>query len=182
MANRFIGSVLSSRPQANTPFSSRASTGTYFDSAGVMRTAPINQPRLNYNFVGSAWTQPSVLLEPASTNQCLFSQPGNASGWTASQSSWTLNNAVAPDGTTTATLFTEDGTSSSFHVGFTSGGSTVTPSAGVYTCSIFAKAGTRNNASTMNVTINAGLGTDPYALGRAVSSALKKYGTVSPNA
>ena len=47
MANRFIGGVLSSRPQANTPFSSRASTGTYFDSAGVMRTAPINQPRLN---------------------------------------------------------------------------------------------------------------------------------------
>ena len=95
---------------------------------------------------GTGWMQPTVLIEPSSINQCLYSQPGNASGWIASQSSWTLNSAVAPDGTTTASLLTEDGTTNSFHVGFTSGGSTVTPSAGIYTCSIFAKAGTRNNA------------------------------------
>ena len=31
----------------------------------------------------------------------------------------------------------------------------------------------------INITINAGLGTDPYALGREVSNALKKYGNVS---
>ena len=34
-------------------------------------------------------------------------------------------------------------------------------------------------ASAINVTINAGLGTDPYALGREVNSALTKYGRVS---
>ena len=35
------------------------------------------------------------------------------------------------------------------------------------------------SASAINVTINAGLGTDPYALGREVNSALTKYGRVS---
>jgi hypothetical protein len=42
--------------------------------------------------------------------------------------------------------------------------------------------GAQRTPTSINVTINAGLGTDPYALGRAVSSALKKYGTVSANA
>ena len=101
MANRFIGGVLSSRPQANTPFSSRASTGTYFDSAGVLRTAPINQPRLNYNLVGSAWTQPSVLIEPASTNILLYSQDFDNAAW-PKIATVTANTTTAPDGTTTA--------------------------------------------------------------------------------
>ena len=108
MANRFIGGVLSSRPQANTPFSSRASTGTYFDSAGVMRTAPINQPRLNYNLVGSAWTQPSVLIEPASTNIITYSEQINNAAWSkiaeGSRTGVTANAATAPDGNTTADL------------------------------------------------------------------------------
>jgi hypothetical protein len=39
-----------------------------------------------------------------------------------------------------------------------------------------------SGAATYTITINAGLGTDPYALGREVSAALKKYGTVSANA
>jgi hypothetical protein len=41
---------------------------------------------------------------------------------------------------------------------------------------------TSANGATYTITINAGLGTDPYALGREVSAALKKYGTVSANA
>jgi hypothetical protein len=35
------------------------------------------------------------------------------------------------------------------------------------------------SAAAINVTINAGLGTDPYALGREVNNALTKYGRVS---
>ena len=143
MPTRFIGGVLSAKPQKSSQFVSRASTGTYFDSTGVLRTAPVNQPRLNYEFVGGAWTGPQVLIEPASTNQCVYSIP---SVWSAFQSTATANSTTAPDGTSTATLLTEDSTSSSFHVLYTSGGNTMTPSAGVYTCSIFAKAGTRNNA------------------------------------
>ena len=37
MANRFIGGVLSSKPQANSPFVSRATTGTYFNSSGIFK-------------------------------------------------------------------------------------------------------------------------------------------------
>jgi phage-related protein len=35
------------------------------------------------------------------------------------------------------------------------------------------------SASAINVTINAGMGTDPYAVGREVNNALTKYGKVS---
>lgn len=108
MANRFIGGVLSSRPQANTPFSSRATTGTYFNSAGTMVTAPVNQPRLNYNFVGSAWTLPTVLIEPASTNIITYSEQINNAAWSkiaeGSRTGVTANAATAPDGNTTADL------------------------------------------------------------------------------
>ena len=108
MANRFIGGVLSSRPQANTPFVSRATTGTYFNSAGTLVTAPVNQPRLNYNFVGSAWTQPSVLIEPASTNIITYSEQINNAAWNkiadGSRTGVTANAATAPDGNTTADL------------------------------------------------------------------------------
>jgi hypothetical protein len=117
MANRFIGGVLSSRPQANTPFVSRASTGTYVDSTGIVRTAPINQPRLNYNFVGSAWTQPAVLIEPESTNISLHSQDFTNAVWTKSGNTPTVtgNFATAPDGTTTASRIQFDRT---FGAGF----------------------------------------------------------------
>ena len=110
MANRFIGGVLSSRPQANTPFSSRASTGTYFDSAGVMRTAPVNQPRLNYSLVGGAWTQPTVLIEPASTNALLYSQDFSNANWELSSqnSVLTANSITAPDGTVTASTISNN--------------------------------------------------------------------------
>ena len=116
MANRFIGGVLSSRPQANTPFSSRASTGTYFDSAGVLRTAPINQPRLNYNLVGGAWTQPSVLIEPASTNALLYSQDFSNANWELSSqnSVLTANSITAPDGTVTASTISNN-SSNGYH-------------------------------------------------------------------
>jgi hypothetical protein len=53
MANRFIGGVLSSQQPSSGGFVSRASTGTYFNNAGTLVTAPINQPRLNYSFNGN---------------------------------------------------------------------------------------------------------------------------------
>lgn len=39
--------------------------------------------------------------------------------------------------------------------------------------------GANGAGGAVNITINAGLGTDPYALGREVSNALRKYGNVS---
>ena len=140
MANRFIGGVLSSRPQANTPFSSRASTGTYFDSAGVMRTAPINQPRLNYSLVGGTWTQPSVLIEPASTNKILKSSEfNNASYWEPNDSTLSGAAGTAPDGTNTACKIQEFATNDVHGIERDFGSTNSL----FYTLSIFAKAAER---------------------------------------
>ena len=141
MANRFIGGVLSSKPQANSPFVSRATTGTYFDSAGVIRTAPVNQPRLNYNLVGNSWTQPSVLIEPASTNKILKSSEfNNASFWEANNSTLSGSAGTAPDGTNTACKIQEN-TSNNLHGIERDFGAT---NSLFYTLSIFAKAAERS--------------------------------------
>ena len=141
MANRFIGSVVSSNTQSKTSFSSRSSAGTYFDKNGLLVTATSNQPRLNYSFVNGAWTQPAVLIEPASTNIVSFSQDFSQVAY------WTLNNSTvgstagtAPDGTNTAFKIQEN-TSNSLHgveeqLGDTNGRA--------YTLSIFAKAAERS--------------------------------------
>ena len=165
MANRFIGGVLSSRPQANTPFSSRASTGTYFDSAGVMRTAPVNQPRLNYSLVGSTWTRPSVLIEPASTNFLTYSEDLSNGVWT-SNNSITTNQTVAPDGATTADLVYPASTGS-FQVRYQQNptGTSTKITGYTFTVSIFAKAAGKSwlflgddNATTRGVWFNVSTG------------------------
>lgn len=141
MANRFIGGVLSSQKASSGGFVSRASTGTYFDSTGVLRTAPINQPRLNYSYVSGTWTQPTVLIEPASTNIVSYSQDfSQASYWGPNNSTIASAATVAPDGTTTGFKIQEN-TSNSLHgleqqLGNTNGLA--------YTLSIFAKAAERS--------------------------------------
>lgn len=77
-------SVLACDPQAEvglptsytpslTQFTSRASTGTYFDSAGVLRTAAADVARTNHAYVDGKWVSQGLLVEGQSTNQCLFS-------------------------------------------------------------------------------------------------------------
>jgi len=53
-------------PSTNT-FTSRASTGTYYDSNGVLQSAAIDVARVNYN-PANLTVQPSLLLEAAATN------------------------------------------------------------------------------------------------------------------
>jgi hypothetical protein len=81
----------------------RASTGTYFNSDGVMQTAAINAPRWDYD--PSTLALRGLLLEDARTNLAL--QSGNAAVWqTASGTvvvpAMTANQIAAPDGTVTA--------------------------------------------------------------------------------
>ena len=84
----------------------RASTGMYYDSAGVLRSAAINTPRFDYD--PQTLQLKGLLLEDASTNVALQSSTGVAGIWLAAGvvvagPTATFNNAVAPDGTTTAT-------------------------------------------------------------------------------
>jgi hypothetical protein len=86
---------------------SRASSATYFDNTGTLHTASTNVPRFDYN--PNTLTPMGLLIEEQRTNLCLQSGALQTSPW----GSWatgtgvpaptvTGNNAIAPDGTTTA--------------------------------------------------------------------------------
>jgi hypothetical protein len=138
MANRFIGGVATSKAKSGTSIS-RASTGTYFDSSGVLQTAPANQPRLNHSFVGSAWTQPAVLIEPERTNLNPYSQDFGSPNWGAVSSTITPNSTTAPDGTTTASLWALNSGSGEHYLS-----RSTTLIEGQLTYSVFAKPAGRN--------------------------------------
>lgn len=118
----------------------RASSATYFDSAGVLQTAANDVARFDYN--PSTLAARGLLIEEARTNRHTYSEDltqwGTPSGATVS-----ANAAVAPDGATTADKLVESATNaahflsaSSITMSYTSGTS--------YTRSCFAKAAGRN--------------------------------------
>ena len=117
----------------------RSTTGTYFDSAGVMRTAAINEPRLNYN--PSTLQPEGLLLEEQRTNiqgqNGLTALNGMATWQGIGVSQITVNATTAPDGTNNAVKWVDrvgiTGTHYSYNFGtITSGVS--------YSYSIYAKA------------------------------------------
>ncbi len=81
----------------------RASTGTYFDAAGVLQTAATNAPRFDADPVTHAAR--GLLIEEARTNICTNSQAINS--WTKTDSTVTDNSTTSPDGTSNASLITE---------------------------------------------------------------------------
>jgi hypothetical protein len=118
----------------------RASTGTYVGSNGTLRTAGINEARFDH----SPLTLESLglLLEEARTNLLLQSEDFSTS-WTTVTAAVTTNVATAPNGTTTADLYSGTSTSAvNQSVSLTSG---VT-----YTISFYVK--------------SAGLGNDSFRL------------------
>jgi hypothetical protein len=80
----------------------RASTGTYLDSDGLLKTATTNTPRIEYDANGN---RKGLLIEEARTNFVPNSQGGtNVSSFSSGTGSFDLeleNHSVAPDGTTT---------------------------------------------------------------------------------
>lgn len=112
-------------------------------------------------------TSAGILLEPASTN--IVFQSKFASGWSAENSTVTVNALTAPDGTTTAATVKEDATATVTHGIFQNQGSTPL-TASRYVMSVFSKrtAGTRNAAlmefdstfaNSANAVIDLGSGT-----------------------
>ena len=95
-------------------FTSRASTGSYFDVAGVMRYAAVNAARNNYDPVSHL--SKGLLLEGAATNLLTYSEDfSNTSGWGPLVSGTvTSNTTIAPDGALTADTYTQ-GADNIFH-------------------------------------------------------------------
>ena len=81
-----------------TPTFTRASTGTYFDGQGILKTAAVNGPRFNHVFNGTSWVSRGLLVEEQRTN--LFLQ-SNSFQTTWGENSGTLGisqNVTGPDG------------------------------------------------------------------------------------
>lgn len=116
----------------------RASTGTYFDSSGVMQIAAIDVARPNHE--PSTGEFQGVMIENASTNLLLQSQTFDNASWTKTGSTITVDAVTAPDGTLTADKIAEN-TTNTFHY--------VNQSAGVLgnleTLSVYAKASGRDS-------------------------------------
>jgi hypothetical protein len=116
----------------------RASTGTYFDSQGVLQTAAIDAPRFDHDPVtGEA---KGLLIEGASTNLLTYSEAFDNAAWSKSNATITANATTAPDGTTTADKLIENTATAvhTFHnVGIAITGTTI------YTASVHVKAAGR---------------------------------------
>jgi hypothetical protein len=121
-----------------TPSFSRASTGTYFNSSGVLTSAAINAPRFDHTYNGTSWISKGLLIEEQRTNLYLYSED-LSQGNTANNVTISTNTDVAPNGTTTADKITS-ATSTAIHYLEKSGYSVSSSTA--YTISLFAKKGT----------------------------------------
>ncbi len=80
----------------------RASTATYFDRLGVMRTAAANEPRIDFDPATLACR--GLLIEAPRQNLLLYSQEFNNAEWAKLNVILTADAATAPDGSQTADL------------------------------------------------------------------------------
>jgi len=113
--------------QSNITFT-RASSGTYSNSAGVQTTAGVNEPRFDYDPVTLA--PRGFLRESSSTNLALQSGNFANAAWNKIDTVGTANAIVSPDGGTNASLLTEGslGTAEINQVTTISSGATFTDS------------------------------------------------------
>lgn len=117
----------------------RASSGTYYDSAGVLQTALTNVPRIDYD--PSTLALRGLLIEEARTNLLTYSDDFGNAVWTKTNANITSNAVAAPDGTTTADELTEDATVTAVHRASIT---VTTPPIGTYTTTVFVKINTRS--------------------------------------
>lgn len=132
---------------------SRASTATYFDNKGVLRTAPTGVPRIDYDPATGKCR--GLLVEEKRTN-LLFDSENLAAGDRGASTGWysiirgsvSANTSVAPDGLQTADKLVED-TSNGTHFisNRTPAGSTTNTSP--LTASVFMKAAERSIGSVL---------------------------------
>jgi hypothetical protein len=80
----------------------RATNGTFFNSAGVLTTAGSGVARFDHRLEGGVWKNKGLLIEEQRTNITNYSEEINDAYWVKSAVTITANDITAPDGTTTA--------------------------------------------------------------------------------
>ena len=122
----------------------RASNGTFVDSAGVIQTAATDVPRFDHN--PTTGESLGLLVEEARTNLLLRSEEFGTT-WAAGGATITSNSVTAPNGALTADTLVEDtslGTHSTTQFINVTSGTT-------YTLSVYAKPAGRNFAQVLLV-------------------------------
>ena len=131
----------------------RATSATRVNSAGLIESVAINVPRLDYPPLGGC---PSILVEPARTNNVLYSEQFDNGLWNKSNVTVTPNTTISPDGTTTA-----DNVNITTTNGFLRRTSLTFANSTSYTISIFVKksatTGTKNFRFYYTNGVNSGL-------------------------
>jgi hypothetical protein len=102
----FASSLSLTSTSGITPSFSRASTGTYFNSAGVLTSAAVNEPRFDYAYNGTRWVSKGLLVEEQRTN---FRKDSNTLSSSFSTGPAQLSSAAiaSPDATLNAWKFFE---------------------------------------------------------------------------
>ena len=118
----------------------RASSGTFVGSDGVLRSAATDAPRFDHN--PTTGESLGLLVEEARTNLLVRSEEFNDATWTKVNTTVTANSIAAPNGTVTADTITDsnDGASTAHS---TSTANQSLTSGLTYTISVYAKAGTQ---------------------------------------
>lgn len=117
----------------------RASTATYFDSDGLMKTAAVNVPRIDYDRVTR---QPrGLLMEPTRTNLFTYSEQIDNAVWIKSRATVVADAGLAASGAMTADKLVEDASTGN-HI-FTR--SVTTGSGEAHTVSHYVRAAGRSN-------------------------------------
>ena len=111
---------------------SRASIGTYTDANGLVAEATAGQARPNYSTDG---VHEGLLIEEARTNLVKSSEDFSTTDWLTSNSSVTVNQAIAPDGTASADKLIPNTNNVNHYKSISS-----TTVSGALCCSVFAKA------------------------------------------
>jgi hypothetical protein len=117
---------------------SRASTGTFVGSNGLIQTATSGVPRFDHN--PTTGESLGLLVEEARTNLVVYSEQFDNAAWTKDGTTVTANSIVAPDGTLTADKLIETATTAVHRTYY---GMTVANST-PHTTSVYAKAGERS--------------------------------------
>lgn len=130
-------------------FTSRSTTGTYFNGSGYMSTAGVNVVRYTYEPSLLSAT-PKMLVEPASTNSATYSEDFSNGAWTttAANVSVTANQITSPDGSVTADKI-QTTLASTTNTGYVHQTITVTANRTYNTWSVYVKRG-----SVSTVTLN----------------------------
>lgn len=102
----------------------RASTGTYFDAAGILRSASANAPRFSYD--PTTLAPLGLMIEAASTNLLKYSEQADNAAWIKFGATVAANAATAPDGNTTADKLIETATTGAHYLDQTYNGTFTT--------------------------------------------------------